>query len=143
LDDKAHTFQFKPTLYTQLGTHVITVSITDVNGASVSAEFTLRVGAPPRLFAEVRRKHRMQILSTSEHLIPILDKGEANITIISKPRFASHQDYLFNFLPKLKVDIGRFHIKTNIFNEWGSIDVNFDLEVFNEPPQFLSIQEDI
>jgi hypothetical protein len=36
-----------------------------------------------------------------------------------------------------------FHIKTNIFNEWGSIDVNFDLEVYNEPPLFLDRQEDI
>ena len=85
----------------------------------------------------------MQILSTNEYFIPILDKEEANITIISKPQFASHEDFMFKFLPKLKVHIGRFHIKTNIFNEWGSIDVNFDLEVFNEPPLFLDRQEDI
>ena len=59
----------------------------------------MRVGAPPRLFAEVRKKQKMQILSTNEYFIPILDKEEANITILSKPQFASHEDFMFKFLP--------------------------------------------
>jgi hypothetical protein len=36
LDGKTDTFMFRPTLYSQLGTQLITVSIADVNGASVS-----------------------------------------------------------------------------------------------------------
>ena len=85
----------------------------------------------------------MQILSTSDYLIPILDKDEANITILSQPQFAINEHFIFTFLPNLKKHIGRFQIKTNIFNEWGSIYVNFDLEVYNEPPLFLAKPEDI
>jgi hypothetical protein len=85
----------------------------------------------------------MQILSTSDYLIPILDKDEANITILSQPQFAKHENLIFTFLPYLKEHIGRFQIKTNIFNEWGSIDVIFDLEVYNEPPLFLAKPDDI
>ena len=68
---------------------------------------------------------------------------EANITILSLPQFASHEKFIFTFLPKMEGDIGRFQIKTNIYNEWGSIDVNFGLEVYNEPPLFLTKPEDI
>lgn len=140
LDQNTHTFTFKPTLNSQLGTHLITVSITDVNGASVSQDFSLKVGGPPRLFAQVKKKQKMQILSTAQYFIPILDKDETNITIISQPKFAYHEDFMFTFIPQLGEHIGRFHIKTKVFNEWGFLDVNFDLEVFNEPPLFLPRQ---
>ena len=35
-EDATHTFIFKPTLFSQLGTHMISVRITDFNGDSVS-----------------------------------------------------------------------------------------------------------
>jgi hypothetical protein len=85
---------------------------------------------------------RIRVGSISKFKLPLSDEGSFKVKHKEIPMFARIENIIYTLKPMTQAFLGINKVKGKVSNMWGSIDFEFQIEVFNEPPYFVKQPSD-
>lgn len=137
-NDTVKTFNFTPNSTLHVGTHPITITLTDPHGASTTYTLTLNVYDYPRFSPAITSQILLHISTNLTYTLPVgSDPFGLTLTSTSMPAFGKIANtYDFNFLPTLASHVGVFTVDGVVSNPYLSTKYSFIVKVINDPPFF-------